>query len=163
MSLWHCKGNFKLWRSLLISPPYTGIWVCFLVLYYSTKRSLTTSCWCFCVWKAVWESQAKTMKRETKKQNLSTCIYVICVMKNSQQLLRLCFCLTCRIDLKSCWQFEDHQETGEKHLCFLYGRETQRKNSPVPILPLDICCQDTREKVSIVSFIWGKTDKVYDC
>lgn len=27
-------------------------------------------------------------------------------------------------NFKSCWQFKEHQKTGEKHFCFFSGRDT---------------------------------------
>lgn len=133
VSLWHCKAHFKLWWSLLVSPPYTGIWVCFIVLYYSTKRNLTTYCWWFWVWKAVWDHKPKVQSGGGgKKQNLSRHICVICITKNSQQLLWLGFCLKCRIDFRSCWQFKEQQETGENiSVSSLAGRH-RRKTHQFP-------------------------------
>lgn len=143
MSLWHCKAHFKLWQSSHISPPCTGIWVWFLGC--TTYQPIAGV--------FVFEKLSEiTSQNYGEKENLSVHIYLICIMKNTQQLLWLGFCL--KETLRSVGSLRNtRKQVKSIFFSSLAGR--QRKNSSILILPLDTCCQEMKE-VGTVTYS-GKT------
>lgn len=116
MSLWHCKAHFKLWQSSHISPPCTGIWVWFLGC--TTYQPIAGV--------FVFEKLSEiTSQNYGEKENLSVHIYLICIMKNTQQLLWLGFCL--KETLRSVGSLRNTRKQVKSIFFFFSGRETEKK------------------------------------